>query len=238
MKSGWKVSWGEFAAIFVIFVVLAGVLLPSLSRSREASRRASCQNNLKQMGLVCKMFANESAGERWPPLSRIPNNWIFDMNHVYPEYLTDLQILICPDSPFAPHVEWTAPECVTSLFYNYTGWLLQNDEQAFALFETYYTMPDAVIDGSTLKVSTPVWAGFDQSGRDAEGSMAVVWDRVPLTDREFSHAEPGVNVLIMDGHVEWVPYSYYNKSRFFPVTRMAAETFGSVLPTPSSACAN
>ena len=233
-----KLTWKELAAALALVAVLTFVLLPTLSRSRETSRRASCQNNLKQLGLVCKMYANESPGERWPTLSRIPNNWIFDLDRVYPEYLADLQILICPDSPFADHISWTEPQCVTSLFYNYTGWLIMNDEQASALFDNYYTFPDAVIDGSTLKVTTPIWANHAPPDDRSSASMAVIWDRVPLTDREFSHNGPGVNVLIMDGHVEFVPYSYYNKSKYFPVTRMAAETFGSVLPTPSAACGN
>ncbi|HOD48420.1 MAG TPA: hypothetical protein PKJ78_00200, partial [Candidatus Hydrogenedentes bacterium] len=37
-------------AVFMIFVmgILAAILLPALARAREAARRASCQNNLKQ----------------------------------------------------------------------------------------------------------------------------------------------------------------------------------------------
>ena len=36
------------------------------SRARESARRASCQNNLKQMGIVFKMYANEAPGEKFP----------------------------------------------------------------------------------------------------------------------------------------------------------------------------
>ena len=32
----------------------------ALARAREAARRSSCQNNLKQMGIVFKMYAGEN----------------------------------------------------------------------------------------------------------------------------------------------------------------------------------
>jgi len=110
----------ELLVVIAIIGILAAILLPALARARESARRSSCQNNLKQWALVYKMYANESKGEKFPPMTAAdsaatpfvdchdpalppssPGDPVFlaagpNVKMIYPEYLTDPNLCFCP----------------------------------------------------------------------------------------------------------------------------------------------
>jgi len=118
-RSKWGFTLIELLVVIAIIAILAAILFPVFARARENARRASCQSNLKQMGLGIMQYAQDY-DERYPAADwwNIENKTKYDgwINRIDP-YVKSIQVYACPSDSGAMKPVWDSHNNGTYVSY-------------------------------------------------------------------------------------------------------------------------
>ncbi|MCF6287062.1 MAG: hypothetical protein L3K26_18030 [Candidatus Hydrogenedentes bacterium] len=233
-----KWSWLEWGAGAVLLGLLIVLLLPVVNLTmavlgyNHPGPRQFTKNTMKQWGLVFKMYAHESNGERWPNLVPVPKMWVPDLSQVYPEYLTDPSLLVSSGHPESEQLietawnvlamggqDYIAAAKLMSESFAYFGYLVMNESDV-ALLKGERDGRRLKNDGAVVEMAEgemllPMREGIERflitdiNGADAsiraQSPIPVLVEVAGWKHKKSLAVFEGANVLYMDGHVAFVP---------------------------------
>lgn len=204
----------ELLVVVAIIAILAALLLPALGRAREQARRSNCLNNLKQMNLLLRIYANDyrgwfpaaavytydgtnwSASEAVTPLQDLvigPGDGTWDM--LFPRYSTTPGLMVCPSSGHAPWgYGWYEAQIADGIADPHVPPAANEIHSN----NSSYAYATALRDDDDHDMALMA----DMRGRQAAHNH-VLWAR-NLDDRSI-HITDGSNVLYVGGHAAWLP---------------------------------
>lgn len=208
----------ELLVVIAIIAILAAILFPVFARARENARRASCQSNLKQIGLGLLQYIQDY--DEAIPSAQLGAPTAPKWMDVVQPYLKSNQIFVCPSHPNTQYIPADASN---------TGSYTLNYSHYDACTATGGNCPPCS-DWSrwgTMKVArlevpaTTLWVA------DATGGITY-FRKPPTNNMTISTTDPRTlaggdlgavverhlqtaNVLFCDGHVKAVKLDYLNQ---------------------------
>ena len=209
----------ELSVVVAVIVILVVMLMPACSTVRLATRTASCQDNMRAIGLGFTMYK-----QRWQELGTTgyphvygPTNQDgymlsveYSMGCLYPEFVKSPSVYDCPGDPGDAAVAQRTP----------TGWYMEGCDYAF---DDWCTVVAISADGTrtftwdayrlhreAFSDAWPLLAGV--AGELCVQNLDVECYKAPPfppdafrpLKKDSNHAG-GANLLFGDAHVEWLP---------------------------------
>jgi prepilin-type N-terminal cleavage/methylation domain-containing protein/prepilin-type processing-associated H-X9-DG protein len=194
----------ELLVVIAIIAILAAILFPVFARARENARRASCQSNLKQIGLGLIQYTQDY-DEKYPAICVGYNYWGTTAGAgpwptLIQPYVKSLQVLQCPSNPLETPVPGSATYPPPSYVGNMAGDGYANaptDPRVKGVFEK------ATRDGVSLAaIGSPATTIAVTESDWASQFCSVVIDFNGGTNLLYAGHLSTTNYLFADGHVK------------------------------------
>jgi len=242
-----RAAWRRAAVYAAVALVVAGLIVPFLIVRREEQRRQAAVHRMKQLGVAFKMYANDHR-EYYPPLTPYEDVWMFDVAALYPDYLTDLTVLVNPRLANADQLhrelealagrqppDWERITRIAAQSYTYLPYVVRDEREAQALAKARAKAPPSEYNADTLQAGDVtlrrVREGIERffitdinnpaAANVGQSEIPVLFENIEQV-RQRKHKN--ANVLYMDGHVECLAYGPY-PSGDFPITEGVADAF-------------
>lgn len=195
----------ELLVVIAIIAILAAILFPAFARARENARRASCQSNLKQIGLGLMQYTQDY-DEKFPYVElgagttgSTTSNFLLWTDGIQP-YVKSYQIFRCPSASNTnapdPSNRPTVADCALS--YGAAS----NGAVGFAFTHEVANGAPTSLSQFTEVAQTLFF------GDRVDSTVGTNWDYWlhPTSTNKTPgtlHLEGG-NMAFVDGHVKWM----------------------------------
>jgi len=207
----------ELLVVIAIIAILAAILFPVFARARENARRASCQSNLKQLGLGVMMYVQDY-DEKYPfalmkdigvssPTNGIGTDyWVW--YQTLDPYTKSSQVAVCPSGNAAsaarPYsTQYGANSAILKDGRSYLPVAMAAINSPSTIFLLMDSGAYMVGASDALTPNGAFWYTPGSCGPTGTGSTPLLAGYA-LTDCQTGRHLDGVNIAFADGHVKWL----------------------------------
>ncbi len=172
LRSSWHgFTLIEMLVVIAIIAILVGILFSVFGPVREQARQTQCINNLSQLGMALKAYRTDHG--KYPLAPKYDTDiekYLGGFSALYPDYVDDKSLFICPDDR---NIDGKEKEARQRNYCSYNGKVTAidtGDEDTWKFDQADYTHIETDAAISDAPTRTYNYGGYENSGVDCYNS--------------------------------------------------------------------